>query len=166
MGLSLYDLTAEYRAILDELDTAEGVLEGDLEARLDAIVGAHADKVDACVAMARALEAEGDAIKAEEQRLAARRKARAAQVDRLHDYVFKSMKLTKTKKVESPRFTVSIAACPPAVNLLVREDEVPAPYRIERTVVSIDKAAIKAALAAGKSLPFAELTRGERLSIR
>lgn len=161
---SLYDLTSEYAAVLADVDAADGVLDGDLEARLDAIAGEHAAKVEACLCMARQLDAEAEMMDAEAKRLEARSRARIDSAARLRSYVLASMKATGTKRLVGTRFTASIQANPPAVEIT---GDVPEAFTVEVPASSrVDRAAIKAVLLGGETLPFAQLTRGERLVVR
>lgn len=166
MTRPLYDLTAEFRAVLDELDAAEGVLEGDLEARLDAISADFGAKVESCVIIGRALDAEAAAIKEEEERLRARRAAREKRAEQLSAYVLRSMKATGTPKVETTRFTISVVKNSPKLAFVEGQVVPDAWMKTIPEQRTADTARIKADLAAGIPLPFATLERGERLRVR
>lgn len=164
--MRLYELAAEYQAVLDEVADAEGVLDEDLEARLDAIAGSLADKVDSCCAVVRTLEAEASALKAEEARLAARRKTLANETARLVEYVGTCLRQAEVRKVRGARFTASLAKTPGKVALTVPEDQVPELFAPRQTVIKVDRRAIADALKAGEELGFAHLEVGERVAIR
>ena len=164
--MRLYELAAEYQAVLDEVADAEGVLDEDLEARLDAIAGSLADKVDSCCAVVRTLEAEASALKAEEARLAERRRTRENEAARVVEYIRECLRSAGLQRVKGPRFSASLAKTPGKVVLDVEPAEVPSLFAKTETVVTVDKRAIGEALRAGEDLGFAHREVGERVVIR
>lgn len=161
---SLYELTDEYASILADVDAAEGVLEGDLEARLDAIAGAFADKAENVAAVIRMLTLDAEIIKKEADRLAERAKVRTANADRLKAYLLSSMKRTSTPKIKGARFTMFVRANAPALHVLDEQQAIDCGFY--KTKTEVDKAAIRSALDAGLDVPCAELRRSESVVIK
>jgi len=161
--VKLYEIGAELRAALEELDAADGVLEGDLEMRLDMCEMAFAEKVEGCLAIAAERQAEADAMAEAGRKLLARAKGQEASVQRLRDYVEACMRGASARSVKTRLFTATIQRNPAK---LVITGEVPDPF--VETVVTLKPrtAAIKAALSAGMDLDFAHLEQTESLRVR
>jgi hypothetical protein len=113
----------------------------------------------------RNLEAMADAIKEAEDRMAQRRRALEGRVKWLKDYLKGSMDHCGIQKIDSPWFVLAVQKNPAAVDVY-DEAALPEAYKLEVVSVRIDKAGIKRALEAGKSVPGATLTRGTRLAVR
>jgi hypothetical protein len=164
MNTSLYVLANEYQAQLGKLleldideqtmkDTVEG-LSGELEVKATNVA-----------MFIRNLEASAEQIKLAEKAMSDRRKAIENKADSIKRYLFENMKRTEITKIESPHFTLSIKKNPPSV---VIEDEslIPNEYVEDKVVTSINKAAIKDAINAGKEVTGAHIQQGERLEIK
>lgn len=163
--MNLYDVAAEYRQaceVLADLDldpqTVADTLEslgGDLEVKAANVVG-----------FTRNLEALAVAIKAEEERLSARRKAVEKRAASLAAYTLSCMQHAGVQKIEGPRFKISVRDNPPAVDVFDAA-QVPAEFmrQPEPPPPSPDKTAIKAAIKAGKEVPGARLTQSQRLAV-
>ena len=165
MGMRLFEISHDYRAVLDRVDDAEGVLDGTLEADLDAIVGAFEEKVDACAVVLRELDAEAEAIKAEEQRLARRRKAIEANAARLTAYVGRCLAMAGTRKVAGTRAVVSLRS---NESVVVGCDvtELPAQFVRTKTVQEPDRVGLRAALKSGAEIPGVALVTSDSVVIR
>ena len=163
MSIRLYDLAGELGAVLEELYDNEGELVGDLEDRLNAAEASFADKIDACLSVAAGIKAEAAALRDEEKRLAARRKSREGEADRLREYVAGCMRMADQRSVKTARYTATLASGKPRV-VIEAGAEIPDEYaRIKREA---DKTAIGAALEAGEALDFARLETSESLRVR
>ena len=161
--MKLYEIGAELRAALEELDAADGVLEGDLEMRLDMCEMAFAEKVEGCLALAAERMAEADAMAEAGRKLLARAKTQEASVQRLRDYVEACMRGAGAKSVKTRLFTATIQRNPAR---LVLAGDVPESYREVVTTTKPRTAAIKAALSDGMDLDFAHLEQSESLRVR
>lgn len=161
---NLYELSSDLAEVMRAIDEADGVVEGDLEARLDAVSVPFVEKLEGIAAIDRMLELRADAYRAEEKRLADRRRAVENERDRLRAYAVDGMRRVGMPKVVGKLFTLSVKRNPPALHLLVDDDAVPEVWT--KTRREVDRAAIKAALQTGTVLPWAELTQGEALVIR
>lgn len=162
--MKLYELTAEYDRLRDLADQA-GTPE-DERAFMDtlAAIGGELDaKVDRIAALMAEFDADAEALKHEEQRLEARRKAIESNRSRLSDYCLRCLKDAGIAKVKGDRFTVLIQANPPKV-VVDEESKIPSTFWIAKPV--LDRAGISLALKNGQEVPGARLERGESLRIR
>lgn len=163
---ALYVLAGEYRAAAEKLaeldldpqtvaDTLEG-LSGDLE-----------QKAVAVAMVARNFDATAVAIKEAEAAMAARRKAIENRSAGLRNYLLACMQSTGIKKIDCPHFTLSVRDNPPAVDVFDAA-QIPAEYmrQPEPPPPAPDKAAIKEAIKAGRDVPGARLTQGQRLDVK
>ena len=164
--MNLYTITTEYRAQLATLadadldaqtvlDTVEG-LQGELEQKLRAVI-AYSLELD--------IQAAGAAEAA--KRIGDRAKSLQSRGEWLRTYALESMRATGLGEVATAEFAAKVAKKPPSVNVidaalipadLMRQPETPPP--------APDKAAIAAALKAGKEVPGCELVQGFRLAVK
>lgn len=83
--LSLYEIDDELRQLEREIIDAEGVLDDDLERRLDDLLDRRDAKMDGYVAVIQELTRTAEAVKKEEKRLKKRRRALENSVQSLKD---------------------------------------------------------------------------------
>ena len=101
--MNLYDLTAVYKRLQDQLEAGEDVA-GILE-----VIGDEIEvKADGYARVIRNMQAYAEAYKAEEQRLADKRKKCEAGIERLKLNLFDSMKATGKEKFKTDLFSFSI----------------------------------------------------------
>jgi len=135
---------------------------------LDSVELSFNDKVDNCVMYVKSLEAEAAAIKAEEQNIAARRKAKENQAESLKRYVARCFDMTGKKKFETPRCKLSWRESSRVE--VYDEAIVPDDFKVVKTTVSVDKRRIATELKdAGDeefSIPGATLVRSRSLQIK
>jgi hypothetical protein len=126
-------------------------------------------KTDAYCALIAEIDARAAARKAEAKRLADRAKADERTADALRERLRFVWEQRKLGKVETERFTVSLAKNGGKAPLDIRcgVEELPAWAVRRETVVSVDKDAIRSRLDAGEPLDFASLMeRGTRINIK
>jgi hypothetical protein len=160
----LYDLTEQYNDLLDLLEASED--REALQAMLDGLGDAFDSKVESIVKLIRSKAAERDAIDEEAERL----RKRAGKIDRevewLQSYIQREMERLGKEKVKSSLFNISMANCPPAVNIL-NELDIPDEYLVTKpAVTSLDKRLILEMLKNGVEIPGAEIIQRKRLSIK
>lgn len=163
--MKLYTISQEYRDIMDRVADADGVVEGDLEADLDAIGAALTDKVEACGVVMLELDAESSALDVELKRLQARRKVIEAGRERLAEYVKRCLVVAGERKVKGVRLTVSLRSST-SVQVETPAEQLPDALRRTKTVVEPDKAAIKAALEAGTAVEGCSLVTRDSVQVR
>ena len=162
---SLYELTGDYRQVWDMVND-ETVDLAVIEDTLQSIEGAIEDKAVNIVNFIRSLEGDASIIKAEEKRLAERRKALENRVSNIKEYIQGQMEFANLDKIKTPTITIALQKNPPAVNI---EDEAKIPAAFITIVPEQripDKKRIAEALKGGAEVPGATLTQGKSLRIR
>lgn len=162
---SLYAITAEFRAVADQLadlDLPPEVVEDTLES----LSGDIEVKAQSVAFVARNMEALAAQIKDAESQMAARRKALENRSARLRDYMLGCLIVAGVTKIEGPMLRISVKNNPPSVDVFDAA-QVPAAFmrQPEPPPPAPDKTAIKAALSSGTDVPGCRLVRGQRLDI-
>lgn len=102
----LYELTSDLLVLQEMLE--DSVEDEVLTDTLEAVQGEYEIKLEAYCKVIKNLEADIVGIKAEEKRLADKRKVLENNIERLKKAMFDSMKATNTPKVKGTLFTVAI----------------------------------------------------------
>jgi uncharacterized membrane protein len=157
MKKTLYELTDEFLHLLnsDELDTAE-VEEHvtDIKTKLDGYVKVRAE-----------LKADAVKFKAEEKRLAERRKTIENNIARLESAMIATLEVLDIPKVDTGTFSIRLQDNPPS---LVESEgaEPPEQYLIPQPP-KVDRAGIKEAIKAGEKIKgFEVVSTGKSLRIK
>jgi hypothetical protein len=137
--MRLYELTGEWAALQSAIDDGEG--EADVLARVEAAEVAIEAKAAGVLAVLRGLDAEAEACRAEEKRLAERRRAREAAAERLRDYVRGCMEAAGIERVTTPLGSLLLQKSPARVEVL---DEAAVPAEFTRIKREVDKKAVLA----------------------
>lgn len=165
--LSLYDLSVEGMMIRDALLENEGEITPEIEQRIDALMEAAPERIEAAAMVVRTLEASEAACAAEADRFARRAKSLADNAARLKERMAWVVDAAFNGKVRTDRFTVWTQAAPEHVAFDVAEghtiDEVEsADASLVRVKKDLDKIALKEKFKAGQALPAAiSFTRSE-----
>lgn len=157
----LYELSTGYKNIeyLIEL----GGNEEELNAVLNSLDAEIEDKAENIAKILKNNEADIEALKKEEDRLASRRRSLEKANKRLKDYLEINMKTTKKTKFKSGSFTFYIAKNKPSIEI-TNADIVSDSYK--KHTETIDKEAILEDLKEGKDVQGAILKQNESLRIR
>lgn len=164
--MSLYEIASDlYTVINDGLifdeDTGEIVWDGENLGELQATFD---DKAEAVAMFVKNLEADAEAIKAEEQALKKRREVKERKADRLREYLLECLDVNGLSLVDTPKARISTRR---STYVNVTDDgKVPESFRKVKTVESIDKTAIGKALKAGDEVDGCELAERRSLQIR
>ena len=145
--MTLYELREEYKQLLILLED-EGA---DPEVIADTLEGMEGDineKVDSYCIIAEQLSSDADRLRAEEVRLAKRRKSIEGNRDRLRAALLKAMLIMEKPQIKTDRYTVTVKA---TSGRLVIDDPlgIPEEYRM--------KMAVKCRLSAKTRALFREL---------
>lgn len=164
--MTLYELTTEYMellAMLEDPDVDEDLIADTLEG----IDGELEVKADGYARVMRQMDADAKAIKAEEERLANRRKSLENRAANLKSRLQQMMEITGKIKFKTELFSFGIQKNPAAVVIDEQYIEnIPEEYLI-RQDPKIDRAKLKEDLKAGKDLEgIAHLEQTESLRIR
>lgn len=161
--MKLYELTEAYKSIWELVTDGDVDLEA-LEAALQQVEDDLNSKAENMAKLIKSIEANVDAIKTEEQRLAARRKALENKKDNIKQYLEMQLNIAGIGKVKTPVFTIGIQNNPPSVNV-IDEAIIPKKYLVEQAPV-IDKKTLLAELKSGIVVPGAEIKQTRSLRIR
>jgi hypothetical protein len=164
--LSLYQLTAQRLELQNKLmamEFDEVTIADTLEGESSALEA----KIEDYGWVIKNMEAFGDAIKAEEKRLADRRKLHDTKVERVKDWLLQNMEVCKISKIECPAFTISLKANPPKV-MIDDEKAIPGQFLVvpDLPPPSPDKKAIAAELKAGREVAGCHLAQSKRIEIK
>jgi hypothetical protein len=157
MKKTLYELTDEFLHLLnsDELDTAE-VEEHviDIKTKLDGYAKVRAE-----------LKADAEKFKAEEKRLAERRKTIENNIQRLESAMTGTLEVLEIPKVDTGTFSIRLQDNPPS--LVESEGAEPPPEYLVPQPDKIDRAGIKEAIKAGQKIEgFEVASTGKSLRIK
>lgn len=162
---ALYQLVTQFRS-LQELDTEE-IPEDVLRDTLEGLEGEIEVKATNVAMFCRNL----DTFAANVDDAAKRMKERAAKIQRKADqvrhYLQSMMEAAQITKIEAPEFTLAIRKNPPAL-VIVPDAVIPDEFMVQPPTPPkhADKAAIKLALKAGKTVDGCRLEQGQRLEIK
>ena len=157
----LYELSTGYKNIEYLLENGEDNEE--LAAVLNSLGEEIEDKAENIAKLIKNYEADIEAFKTEENRIAERRRTLENDVKRLKEYLFNNMKLTGKTKFKKGTFSFNIAKNPASVEI-VNQDIIPMDYR--ELVEVINKKDILQVLKNGKDVQGAILKQGESLRIK
>ncbi len=160
--MNLYELTAVYQRLQNELENGEDVA-GILE-----VIGDELEtKADNYARVIQNLKAQADAFKAEEQRLADKRKKCEAGVERLKENLFAAMKATGKEKFKTELFSFSIQKNGGAEPVIVDVETEKLPDDLVQITEKPDLKAIAAYIKDTGDLSYAHFgERGESLRIK
>lgn len=154
--MKIYEIPGALRDLLDRLDADPdtGEVDGDALAAYAEYQGRAAEKLEGTACYVRELEAEAEAIKVEEDRLAKRRKALEGKAARLKTYMMPALE-AMGGKVKGVMASLRIGKTQ-AVKVLDLE-ALPEAFKRIKTTIDPDKTAIKKALKSGEDIPGAAL---------
>lgn len=154
--MKIYEIPSTLRDLLDRLDADPdtGEVDGDALAAYTEYQGAATEKLEGTACYVRELKAEADAIKAEEERLAKRRKALENKSERLKNYMMSALE-AMGGKVKGVMASVRIGKSQAVTVFDI--DALPDAFKRVVTKVDPDKVALKKALKAGEVIPGAAL---------
>jgi hypothetical protein len=156
----LYELSDRIEQINELLENgAEG-----LEDTLEALDMAFEEKVESILKLWRSKKLEIEAIKAEEDRLAQRRKSLERESEWLFDYVEREMIRLGREKIKSSLFTVWLQMNAPSVQV-VDESIIPPEY-FETPAPRLQKSKVLEAFKSGNLVPGVEIRQEKSLRVR
>ena len=157
---TIYELQGAYAQVQQLIvEGAEG-----LEETLESIEGAIEDKLESYAMVIRNIESDVEGLKAEEKRLADRRRVMENGIKRMKGNMQDAMSSTGEKKIKGEKFTFTIQKNPPSLKVL-DESIIPKEFFVE-VAPSLDKKAVMERLKANEEIPGAQISQGESLRIR
>lgn len=117
------------------------------------------------------MESEAKTLKAEEDKLKARRQAKENAAKRMREYLMGCMKQANISKIDEPRAIISLRNNPESVEISDENDFISWANEdhdeyLRYKAPEINKTAVKNALKSGAEIPFAALTRSQSLTIK
>ena len=163
---SMYELTADYKTVLDmALDT--DIDPQTIADTLESITAEIEVKAENTAIIMKELDAEAAKLKAEEQRLNARRKVYEKRVESLKQGLFDAMKLTGKEKFKTTLFSFNIQKNGGKIPVIVDVDTADLPDDLVTITEKPNLDAIAAFLEQNPESKFAHFgERGESLRIK
>ena len=194
--MKLYEMTADFAELFDNYDAIVniefapdgkgGFLDDDgnpvdpeerrkemQQAWFDTLDGMEQElvrKAENVAVYIKNMESEAKTLKAEEDKLKARRQAKENAAKRMREYLMGCMKQANISKIDEPRAVISLRNNPESVEIsdetefigwAADHDEY-----LRYKAPEINKTAVKNALKSGAEIPFAALTRSQSLTIK
>lgn len=174
---TLYEITGEIKTLEDMIETFLVDADGNpreiapeekdaLLSLVDEIQGQFSAKAERICRYMADVQAVAAACKAEEERLAKRRKAAERKTDALKWILETSMIRAGMEKAEAGTFKLAFQKNPPSVFIARLEDVPPEYWRIIPETREPDKRKMLDDLKAGRAIPGALLAQGSSLRIR
>jgi hypothetical protein len=159
--VKLYEISQNYLQLLDMADQMDQEVFLDTLASIEEVLE---DKVEHVAKFIRSLEADVEILKAEEKRLADKRKVLENKITGVKEYLQHEMEFAGIDKVKRATVTVSIQANPPSVDVL-DESVIPSDYMVPQPD-RIDKKALLKALKEGEEIEGCEIKQSRGIRIR
>lgn len=168
--MKLYEIAHEYQNLLDAIENGDIPLEA-MADTLESVTSLLEDKADNVACVIKNMTAEVEAIKAEEERLATRRKSKEKRVEYLTKYLSDILLNAGYDKVETARNKISFRKTPPKV--VIDDEKAFIEWAAENGKgylnygkPTINKTAIKDALAYGATFDGVRMESGTNISIK
>lgn len=160
--MRLYELTNNYNEL--QMMIEDGVDPSSVADTLQAIEESIQDKAQNIALLIRNLEADTEAIKLEEKRLAERRRAVENNCKSLKDYLYQQMTVLEVKRIKGTIVTVGIQKNPASLNI-EPDAVIPPEYTIHQEP-KVDKKALLEAVKNGFKWDGITLRQSEGVRIR
>lgn len=168
--MKLYEIGAAYQQLQEDIENGL-IPEEAIPDTLECITMALDEKADNIACLIKNLQAEAQAIKAEEEKLAERRKSKEKEADRLTQYLSDILLQSGYKTIETARNKITFRKNPPKV---VIDDEKAfiewaaenAKYFLKYANPTVNKTAVKDAITSGAVVMGAQIISEERISIK
>ena len=155
--MKLYEITDAYLG-LDEVEKTDEIIKV-----LDGIKDEFDKKAENTVKVIRNFEADIQALRDEEKRLADKRKSLEKKKEDLKEYLYFNMERMKVKKVNAGIFDINIQKNPQSIKIL-DDSIIPDKYKI--LTYNLDKKQLKDDIKNGVEIDGAELVQTEGIRIR
>lgn len=162
---NIYEITNQF-PFLKNLEESGEISEEDARAALDVAKEDLAYKLEDYCKVIKNLETEISGLKAEETRLAERRRAKENAIERMKSAMEFALTVASESKMACGTFTVAVQNNPPSCVLDASIADIPAKYLIPQEP-KVDKRKILEDLkASGKEVPYAHIEQSSSLRIR
>lgn len=160
---TIYEITDKYKMIQSLIE--EGAPEEAFVEALNAIDGELSEKLENYASVIKNIESDVAGIKAEEGRLAERRKAMENSIKRMKENMQSAMVAAGQPKIKGEKFNFTVQKNPPSLKVL-DDAVIPPQFITVEEVRNIDKKAILAELNNGVEINGVEIQQGESIRIR
>ena len=155
--MKLYEITDAYLS-LDEAEKTEEIIKV-----LDGIKDEFDKKAENTVKVIRNFEADIQALRDEEKRLADKRRSLEKKKEDLKEYLYFNMERLNVRKVNAGLFNINIQKNPQSIKIL---DEANIPDKYKIASYRIDKKTLKDDIKDGVEIEGAQLVQTEGIRIR
>lgn len=167
--MKLYEISADYQNLLEAIANGE-IPEEAIADTLESVTALLEDKADNIASLIKSLIAEAEAIKAEEDKLKARRTAKLNRAERLTNYLSDTLQRNGRTKIETARNVITFRKTPPKVvfddeKAFIEWAQANAGCFLNYAKPTVDKTAIKAFLDNGGQLEGAHMERSLNIQI-
>ena len=164
--MTLHEITGAYQMLLELLRDAEATPEA-IKGTIEGIDGELEVKLENYGKIITEIDSEALALKAEEDRLSARRKVLENSSERMKKAVEEAMRAVGKTKVKTELYSFGIQKNPASLKLAdeIDFDNIPMEYVIFPEP-KIDKEAVKDAIKGGATFDWAHMEQSESLRIR
>ncbi len=167
--MKLYELSDAYTALFEMLD--EETEMNEWSAALENIQDEFEEKAANTACYIKNLEAEAEAIKAEETELAQRRKQKEKTAERLKTYLLGEMVRVGNPKIDKPRVKITIRNNPEKVNIVNSEGLIDWAMKEHDEILKylppeISKTGVKSLIKSGVAVPYTQLEKTQSLIIK
>lgn len=179
--MKLYELTNDFQRLFESLEdmteNAELTAEEKAEAEkvwfdtLECVEAEFTDKAENVAAYVKVLSSEAKMLETEEKALKARREQKVKQAESLKAYLMNSMQRVNLNKIEGVMAKISITKGRESTEItdpkaFVEWAKVNDDSLLKYKDPDISKTAVKAAIEAGREIPYAAVVRRPGLNIR
>lgn len=162
---SIYELTGAFNALWNLME--EGTIDDEvLQEVFDNTAEELSVKLEGYCKFIRNLESDIAGLKAEEKRLAEKRRVMENTVERAKFAMQTAMNTAGEKKIPCGSFTVSVQNNPPKCVLDVSVADIPSKYLIPQEPTVDKKLLLDDLKASEEAVPYAHIEQGESLRIR
>lgn len=159
----LYELTQNYKNLLDLLDNPE-VPKEIIDSSLNEVSEDIDVKAENIAKLIKSIEVDIVGYKEEENRMADRRKSLESRITNLKEYLDRAMRATGKDKIKGKVFTIAYQKNPPSVDI-VDEKAIPKEYYVMQAP-KLDKKQLLIDLKEGKEITGAAIKQTLGLRIR
>lgn len=174
--MSIYNISANYRALFDTFDNAEDLTDEEIEAYFDTLEGIEDEfdiKAENIACYIKSLNGDVDLIDEEIEALKRRKQVKENLINRLKKMLVENMQRIKKKKIDRPRAKLSLKNNAEQAHftdekafLKWAEEQDKAEFINISIKHTLSKTAVKAALQNGEELPGAWLEKSVSVIIK
>lgn len=168
--MKLYELTNDYTSLLQLIDSDTEIPDDALADTLESIGLSIADKADGIACILKDIDGDIAKLKAEEDRLAERRKVKKNTYDRMKQYLSDELQRAGIGKIETERNKITFRKSEQVrisdEAAFIEWAETEADNMLSFSAPKVNKTAIKDAIKNGKTVRFAEIVENQNIQLK